>query len=168
MHRNLNKMVCSWIWLHQITNSKSDEAEIGVLEVFGPQMALTYRLDAISQNPKNSRIPGPNPLPLPLVVDMHASKTLCTWLYKSYVHRQLLLTYSVVAWSWIAASSLFTAPAGPILQSNNDWMMFRCACRHSPKAVKNIDKLWKYTRRSPNLGGGGGGGWPLNKKKIVK
>jgi hypothetical protein len=33
--------------------------------------------------PKNSRIPGPNPLPLPLVMYMHASKTLCTGLYKS-------------------------------------------------------------------------------------
>jgi hypothetical protein len=33
--------------------------------------------------PKNSRIPGPNPLPLPLVMDMNASKTLCTWPNKS-------------------------------------------------------------------------------------
>ncbi len=48
--------------------------------------ALAYRLDAISQGPKNLRIPGPNPLPLPLAMDMHASKTLCTGLYKSYVH----------------------------------------------------------------------------------
>ncbi len=45
-----------------------------LLEFFGPQMALAYRLDAISQGPKNSRIPGPNPLPLSLVMDMHASK----------------------------------------------------------------------------------------------
>jgi hypothetical protein len=37
-----------------------------VMEFFGPQMA---------QGPKNSRIPGPNPLPLALVMDMHASKT---------------------------------------------------------------------------------------------
>ncbi len=55
----------------------------GKLEFFGPQMALAYRLDAISQGPKNSRIPGPNPLPLPLIMDMHASKTLCRGLYKS-------------------------------------------------------------------------------------
>jgi hypothetical protein len=33
--------------------------------------------------PKNSRIPGPNPLPLSQVMNMHASKTLCTGLYKS-------------------------------------------------------------------------------------
>jgi hypothetical protein len=39
--------------------------------------------DAISQGPKNSRIPGPKSLPFPLVMDMHASKTLCTGLYKS-------------------------------------------------------------------------------------
>ncbi len=30
-----------------------------------------------------TRIPGPNPLPLALVMDMHASKTLCTEPYKS-------------------------------------------------------------------------------------
>ncbi len=50
---------------------------------YGPQMALAYRLDAISVGPKNSRIPGPNPIPLALVMDMHTSKTLCTGLYKS-------------------------------------------------------------------------------------
>jgi hypothetical protein len=31
-------------------------------------MALAYQLNAISQGPKNSRIPGPNPLPLALVM----------------------------------------------------------------------------------------------------
>ncbi len=36
---------------------------------------------------KNSGIPGSNPLPLPQVMDMHTSKTLCTGLYKSQVHR---------------------------------------------------------------------------------
>jgi hypothetical protein len=41
--------------------------------VFGPQMELAYRLFTISQGPKNSRIPGQNPLPLPLVMDMKAS-----------------------------------------------------------------------------------------------
>jgi hypothetical protein len=55
----------------------------GNLKFFGPQMALPYWLDAISQGPKNSRIPGPNPLLLALVMDMLASKTLCTGLYKS-------------------------------------------------------------------------------------
>jgi hypothetical protein len=54
-----------------------------ILKIFGPQMALAYRLDAISQGPNNSRIPGPNPLSLALVMDMHAYKTLCTGLYKS-------------------------------------------------------------------------------------
>jgi hypothetical protein len=54
----------------------------GAFQFFGPQMALAYRLDAISKGPKNSRIPGPNPIPLVLAMDMHASKTLSTGLYK--------------------------------------------------------------------------------------
>ncbi len=53
----------------------------GYLKFFGPQMALAYRLDAISQGQKNSRFPGPIPLPLALVMDLHASKTSRT--YKS-------------------------------------------------------------------------------------
>ncbi len=52
----------------------------------GPKW-LAYRLDAISQGPKNSRIPGPNPLPLALVMDLHASKTVCTGLYISKVQK---------------------------------------------------------------------------------
>ncbi len=61
-------------------------AGVWALEIssfLGPQMALAYQLNAISQGPNNSRIPGPNHLPLALVVDMYASKTLCTGLYKS-------------------------------------------------------------------------------------
>jgi hypothetical protein len=48
-------------------------------------MALAYRFDAISQGPKISQLPGPNPLPLAhaQVMDLHASKTLCKGLYKS-------------------------------------------------------------------------------------
>ncbi len=49
--------------------------------------ALAYRLDAISQGPKNSGIPGPKPLQLPHVMYIHASKTLCTGVYKSQVHK---------------------------------------------------------------------------------
>jgi hypothetical protein len=41
----------------------------GSFEFFGPQMALAYRLEAISQGPKNSRFSGPNPLLLALVMD---------------------------------------------------------------------------------------------------
>ncbi len=55
----------------------------GNLEFLCPQKALAYRLAAISQGPKNSWYPGPNPLSLALVMDMHVSKTLCTGLYKS-------------------------------------------------------------------------------------
>jgi hypothetical protein len=42
---------------------------LGFLEFFGPRMALAYLLDAISQGSKNSQFPGPNPLPLALVMD---------------------------------------------------------------------------------------------------
>jgi hypothetical protein len=48
----------------------------GVGEFFGPQMALAYRLDAISQGPKNSPFPEPNPLPLAHVMYQTASKIL--------------------------------------------------------------------------------------------
>ncbi len=46
---------------------------ISIIEFFGPKIALAYRLDANSQGPKNSQIPGSNPLPLALVTDMHTS-----------------------------------------------------------------------------------------------
>jgi hypothetical protein len=50
---------------------------------FVPQMALAYRLDAISKGQKNSRIPGPNPLPLALVMDAHIQNIMHGALYKS-------------------------------------------------------------------------------------
>ncbi len=51
------------------------------LDYFGPQRALAYRLDAISQGRKNSWFPVPNPLPSALIMHLHASKTLRTGLY---------------------------------------------------------------------------------------
>ncbi len=47
-----------------ITRASGKGLGPGILDFFGPQMALAYRLDAISQGPKNSQIPGPNPLPI--------------------------------------------------------------------------------------------------------
>jgi hypothetical protein len=44
--------------------------------VNGPQMALAYRLDAISQGPKKSQFPGPNLLPLALVMDAARIKSI--------------------------------------------------------------------------------------------
>jgi hypothetical protein len=41
-----------------------------------PQMAFAYRLDAISQGPKNSRFPGPNPIPLAQVMDAARIKSI--------------------------------------------------------------------------------------------
>ncbi len=46
------------------------------LEFFGPQMALAYRFDAISQDPKYSRFPGPNTLPLALITDAARNKII--------------------------------------------------------------------------------------------
>jgi hypothetical protein len=77
----------SWALVHRATYAPM------IYELFGPQMALAYWLDAISQGPKISRLPGPNPLSLALVIDMHASKTLCTGLYKSFMHKQLIVTH---------------------------------------------------------------------------
>jgi hypothetical protein len=37
--------------------------------------------------PKTSKIQGPNPLPLALVMDMHASKTLCTGRGKRFFNK---------------------------------------------------------------------------------
>ncbi len=47
-----------------------------LMRVFGPQMALAYQLDAISQGPKNSRFPGPNPLPFALAKDAARIKSI--------------------------------------------------------------------------------------------
>ncbi len=48
------------------------------LEFFGPQMALAYRLDAISQGPKTLDFQAP---PIALVMYLHASKILRTGPY---------------------------------------------------------------------------------------
>ncbi len=79
-------------------------------------MALAYRLDAISQGPKNSRIPGPNPLPLDLVMDMHASKTLCTgcinhrrinsYYFESDIESASLLIQKLLQWAILAERTL--------------------------------------------------------------
>jgi hypothetical protein len=44
-------------------------------------MASSGKASAI-WNTKNSRFPGPNPLPLAQVMDMHASKTLGDFMHK--------------------------------------------------------------------------------------
>ncbi len=49
-------------------------------------------------------MPGPNPLPLAQVMDMHASKTLCTGLFKSEVQR------------WFYAQEPTREVSGPILR----------------------------------------------------
>jgi hypothetical protein len=54
----------------------SGRGALEILTFSGPQMALAWRLDAISQGPKKSWFPGPNPLPLALVMDLPASKAL--------------------------------------------------------------------------------------------
>jgi hypothetical protein len=57
-----------------IEHPETDMSQPGIepSEFFGPQVALAYRLDAISLGPKISRIPGPNHFPLALVMDMYA------------------------------------------------------------------------------------------------
>ncbi len=53
------------------------------LEFFCPKLHSPIGSMPLHRAQKISRFPGPNPLPLALVMDMHASKTLCTGLYKS-------------------------------------------------------------------------------------
>jgi hypothetical protein len=53
----------------------------GNLNFFGPQIALAFRLDAISQGPKKSRFPGPYPLPLALVMDAARVNNIMQVLY---------------------------------------------------------------------------------------
>jgi hypothetical protein len=63
--------------------------EVGALEspsFLGP-VKWNQPIGEFHLGPQNSGIPGPNPLPFPQVMYMHPSKTLCTGLYKSQVHR---------------------------------------------------------------------------------
>jgi hypothetical protein len=55
-------------------------------------MALASWLDAISQGP--NRFPGPSPLPLALVMDLHASKTLCM----GRINHRCINSYSLKLW----------------------------------------------------------------------
>jgi hypothetical protein len=67
--------LCIMFWMHAYPLlGQVGGGGPGILEFFGPQMSLAHRLDGFSQGPKNSQIPGPNPLPLSLVMDMHAQK----------------------------------------------------------------------------------------------
>jgi hypothetical protein len=52
-------------------------------DFFEPQMALAYRLDAISHGSKKSRFPGPSPLPLALVMDAARITSITHGPYKS-------------------------------------------------------------------------------------
>ncbi len=57
-------------------NNTELQTHRGNLDFFGPQKALAYRLDAISQGPKKSRFPGPKSLPLALVMDAARIKSI--------------------------------------------------------------------------------------------
>ncbi len=74
--------------------------------------------------PKNTPFPGPNTLPLALVMDHHASKTLCTGPYKSQVHKQLFLTrklFPVYFWKHINTG----------YGKNPSVLTYLIQCRHS-------------------------------------
>ncbi len=67
LYSSVHNVLDAWI---SITRGRGRGLGPRIWEFFGPQIALAYRLDAISQGPKNSRIPGPNPLPLPQVMNI--------------------------------------------------------------------------------------------------
>jgi hypothetical protein len=50
-------------------------------------MALAYRLDAISQDPKKDRFPGPNPLPFALLMDAARIKSFFNARSPLYHHK---------------------------------------------------------------------------------
>jgi hypothetical protein len=75
--------LCIMFWMHAFLLL----GQVGggwALEFLGFWAPNGTRLSArcISQGPKYSQGPGPNPLPLAFVKDMHASKTLRRGLYK--------------------------------------------------------------------------------------
>jgi hypothetical protein len=79
--------LCIMFWMRCISITWASGRGLGPgnLELLGPQMALIYLLCHITGS-KILSIYRANPLSLALVMDMHASKTLCTRLYKSLVH----------------------------------------------------------------------------------
>jgi hypothetical protein len=55
---------------------------VGALEIstfLGPPISLANQLDAISQGPKKYRFPGPNSLPLVLIMDAARIKSITHW-----------------------------------------------------------------------------------------
>ncbi len=99
-----------------ITWARGRGLDPGNLEFFEPQMGLAYRLAAISQGPKSSLFPGPNPLPLALVMKLHTSKTLLT----GRINHRCINSYNmpvvymalIIFWAQIALASL-VAISGP-------------------------------------------------------
>ncbi len=54
-------VVTKRLWLYWYAAVVKETVSEDFMEFFGPQMALAYRLDAISQGPKYSQIPEPKP-----------------------------------------------------------------------------------------------------------
>ncbi len=79
------------ISLRSITWASGRGLSPGNLEflLFGPQMALAYRLDAILLGPKNSQFPGPAPSSCPRNGSARI-KNITHGPYKSQVHKQLI------------------------------------------------------------------------------
>jgi hypothetical protein len=75
----------SWALVHKTTYAPTIYTARASGRGLGPGNLEFFAswLDAISQGPKNSGIPGPNPLLLALVMDMHASRNIMHGLYKS-------------------------------------------------------------------------------------
>jgi hypothetical protein len=66
-------------------NTEAEFMNVNIVEVSGHSLgvSVTLRARCHSQGPKKVSIPGPNPIPLALVMDLPASKALRTGPYKS-------------------------------------------------------------------------------------
>jgi len=72
-----------WMLAYLLLGQMGGGWALEILSFLGPKWHSPTGSMPFHRVQKNSRIPGPNPLHLALVTDMHASKTLCTGLYKS-------------------------------------------------------------------------------------
>ncbi len=74
LYTTLYVMIFDFAVCRSITWASGRGLVPGYLKFFGPQVALSYRLHAISHEQKNSLFPGTTPLPPAFVMDLQHQK----------------------------------------------------------------------------------------------